>query len=31
MTDLPPIAGRYEAFDKRRQFGRRRIPVRIGP
>ncbi|MFZ3321672.1 MAG: AmmeMemoRadiSam system radical SAM enzyme [Usitatibacter sp.] len=23
------IAGRYEAFDKRRQFGRKRIPVRI--
>jgi len=25
------IAGRYESFDKRRQFGRKRIPVRIEP
>ena len=25
------IAGRFEAFDKRRQFGRKRIAVRIGP
>jgi len=25
-----PVAGRFEAFDKRRQFGPRRIPVAIG-
>ena len=25
-----PIAGRFESFDVRRQFGRRRIPVAIG-
>jgi pyruvate formate lyase activating enzyme len=24
------IAGRFESFDMRRQFGRRRIPVAIG-
>ncbi len=25
------VAGRFEAFDKRQQFGRKRIPVRIRP
>jgi len=25
------IPGRFEAFDRKRQFGRKRIPVRIGP
>ena len=24
------IAGRFEAFDKRRQFGRKRVPLVIG-